>query len=280
MSDAAELLASLPLERLDDFLRDNDAVRLGLEQRLASFAVLRVPGFAGLRGLALQGRPDVRALVRDLAAGGASLTETGRQEDGASSPPSLRVTFAARVPMALSSAHAVRLSEGAELRLGRVLGAFEAAILYATWAALLVVAVLFFVPRFPGRRSLAVALLVLVVLSIGLSYAFTGNFAISLAGAGMALDGRAALTATVEVEWAASEPKAKEAWAAGEGASAPEPVLLRVRDVGLEDDEPGASLALVTSGLPVPDFALAMLRDLGLQAARSALSGVDLEVRL
>jgi hypothetical protein len=274
-ADASALLASLPLETVDAFLRDNDAVRLGLEQRLASFAVLRVPGAAGLRGLVLQGRPDIRALVQDLAAGGASLAETGREEDEegeqAGGPASVRVTFAARVPMSFSPAHAVRLSDGAELRLGRVLGAFEAAILYATWAALLVVAVLFFVPRFPGRRSLAVALLVLVVLSIGLSYAFTGNFGISLGGVGMALEGSAALTATVEVTARAGEE--------GIAGGAPVPVRLRVRGVALEEQQ-GGTLALVASGLPVPDFALAMLRDLGLQAARSALAGVNLEVEL
>jgi hypothetical protein len=233
---------AFPLQPLEDLLAANDRVEINVQERIADFASISIRGVQGLRGLVLQGRPSLRALVEDAAAAGATLTPDSGNE------------FLLRAPLSFSPGFAVSLADGSELRLGRFLGAFEKFILFGTWFAVLVVAALIFLPRFPGRRSLATLLLFLVALSIGLSFVASGNAAFSLAGVSAGLQGRAVATARLQLSQDGS--------------------VQRVRDVAFEP----LDLEVAISGVPVPAFVGGLLRDLGTAALKGLLAKVDVTV--
>lgn len=239
---------AFPLQPLEDLLSANDRVELDVQERIADFAAISIRGVQGLRGLVLQGRPSLRALVEDAAAAGATLTHASPAGAEAGNE------FLLSAPLSFSPAFAVSLADGSELRLGRFLGAFEKSVLFGTWLAVLVVAVLIFLPRFPGRRSLATVLLFLVALSIGLSFLSSGNAALSLAGVSGGLQGRAVFRARLELSQDGS--------------------VRRVRDVTFEP----LDLEVAISGAPVPAFVGGLLRDLGTAALKGLLARVDVTV--
>jgi hypothetical protein len=260
-SPALPDLSQFPLEAVDAFLEKNDTVALSVDERLAEFASVKLREITGVRAFVLQGKSSARDFLQTVSA-----TLTVKSVDVVSAARAV-VSASASVPLSFSSAHALRLG-GSEIRLGRLLSFAERSILIGTWLAVGIVAVLLFVPRFPGRRTLAVLLLFLIAASIGVSFVFTGNFAVSLSGVTASLTGGAAVQADLELEGSA------------DAAGVLQPERVRIRNLKLADVAGMGELGIDIGGLSIPSFVLALLRDMGLSAMREMLARVDVTVQL
>lgn len=256
------VIPDLPTAELDALLLEKDTVALDFDKRLETYVAVTVTGVSGLRAFVLQGASSVSALIDSRAAAGAGLSE---QVVDALPDGRARVTAKLTVPLSFSSANKIRPAAGSAVKVGRVLADYERTILMATSAALAAVAIMLFFPRFPGRRTLMLAMLFLAALSGLMTHLTTGNFELALTGLALGMQGSATLTARVAVEGSVG---------AGDVLT---PETLAIDRVELAEES--LSLA-VDAVVPVPELALTMVKSIGVQMLRGLLDQVQFSVGL